>query len=160
MMVFWDETPSHRFRMIFWAKSKLKQSRKTDLGVEQSRTTGAFFHLDGNLNFFLEFQRAWQGSNAGQVVQACILTHSISNMYQICLIAHIVHLKRVQNNIAHIVHIARSRGRVAARRLGAASILGAILLQYCGNKSQPWSNFESKCGGSSRESLHFRYLSL
>ena len=47
------------------------------------------------------------------------------------------------------------------QRLGAASMPGrwrgqeasmpgkrrAILLQYCGNKSQPWSNFESNRGG-------------
>ena len=29
----------------------------------------------------------------------------------------------------------------------------AILLQYCGNKSQPWSNFESNRGGSSMQGI-------
>ena len=37
----------------------------------------------------------------------------------------------------------------------------AILLQYCGNKSPPWSIFESNRGGSSMQGiLHSRYLSL
>ena len=29
----------------------------------------------------------------------------------------------------------------------------ALLLQYCGNKSQPWSNFESNRGGSSMQGI-------
>ena len=29
----------------------------------------------------------------------------------------------------------------------------AILLQYCGNKTQPWSNFESNRGGSSMQGI-------
>ena len=30
---------------------------------------------------------------------------------------------------------------------------GAILLQYCGNETQPWSNFESNRGGSSMQGI-------
>ena len=36
----------------------------------------------------------------------------------------------------------------------------AILLQYCGNKSQPWSNFESNRGGKMQGILHSPYLSV
>ena len=34
----------------------------------------------------------------------------------------------------------------------------AILLQYCGNKSQPWSNFESNRGGSSMQGIPAFFL--
>ena len=58
----------------------------------------------------------------------------------------------------------RGKASTQGRRGKEASMPGkwrAILLQYCGNKSPPWSIFESNRGGSScRESLHSRYLSL
>ena len=72
-----------------------------------------------------------------------------------------------KTHIAHIAHIARSPETAGVQRLGAASMPGrwrgreasmpgkwrAILLQYCGNKSQPWSNFESNRGGSSMQGI-------
>ena len=61
-----------------------------------------------------------------------------------------------KTHIAHIAHIAWTRGRVGVQRLGAASMPGrwrAILLQYCGDKSQPRSNFESNRGGVSMQGI-------
>ena len=56
---------------------------------------------------------------------------------------------------------------MGVQRLGAASMPGrwcgreasmrgkwrAILLQYCGNETQPWRNFESNRGGSPMQGI-------
>ena len=66
-----------------------------------------------------------------------------------------------KTHIAHIAHIARSPETVGVQRLGvhfccniAATRVnhGAILNQYCGNDSQPWSNIGDD--SSHREKWH------